>query len=94
VEKYKKHIADNPDVEMIHVSLDNSEDPAEEWAAKESFPWPTILPDKVDRSEMRDYKTTTGVPEYHLVDADGETIVKGSAGSAAAFAKIEELTGK
>jgi hypothetical protein len=94
VEKYKKHIADNPDVEMVHVSLDKSEDPAEEWAAKEGFPWPTILPDKVDRSEMRDYKTTGFVPEYHLIDADGKTVVAGASNSAGAFAKIAEMADK
>ncbi|MBK1833722.1 hypothetical protein JIN78_06575 [Roseibacillus ishigakijimensis] len=89
MEKYKKEIADLANVEMIHVSLDQDDDAAEEWAEKESFPWLTVLPDKVDRSTMRDYKTTNAVPEYHLVDGEGNSLAKGQA---AAFAKIAELT--
>lgn len=94
VEKYKKHIAGTSNIEMVHISLDNSEDAAETWAAKEKFPWPTILPDKVDRSKLRDYKTTTSVPEYHLVDADGNTVVAGSPGGDGCFAKIDEVAKK
>lgn len=88
MEKYKKHIADVPNVEFVHVSLDRGDDAAEEWAAKEEFPWLTILPDKVEKSSMRDYKTTNSVPEYHLVDAEGKTIANGSG---ACFAKIDEI---
>lgn len=91
MEKYNKHIAEVPNVEFVHVSLDRDEDAAEEWAAKEQFPWLTIMPDKVDRSGLRDYKTTNAVPEYHLVDGEGNTIVKGTSSGAAAFAKIDEL---
>lgn len=91
MEKYNKHIADVPNVEFVHVSLDRGDDAAEEWAAKEKFPWLTILPDKVEKSSMRDYKTTNAVPEYHLVDANGETVVAGTSSGAAAFAKIDEI---
>ncbi|MEM9079094.1 MAG: hypothetical protein AAGC74_00190 [Verrucomicrobiota bacterium] len=88
MEKYNSEIADNPKVEMIHVSLDRQIDAAEQWAAKESMPWPTILPDKVQRSTMRDYKTNDFVPEYHLVDGEGNSIANGAD---ACFAKIKEL---
>lgn len=92
MEKYNKSILKNPDVELIHISLDSDEEKAEEWAAKEGFPWPTILPDKVERTKLRDnFKTTSGVPEYHLVDADGNTVVAGTSNGAPAFAKINEL---
>lgn len=94
MEKYNKHIANASNVEFIHVSLDRSEDAAEEWAAKEAFPWLTVMPDKVDRSGLNDYKTTNAVPEYHLIDGDGNTIVKGSSSGAAAFAKIDEIAEK
>ena len=91
MEKYKKHIADAENVEFVHVSLDSDDDPAEEWAAKESFPWLTILPDDVKKSGLKDYKTTKSVPEYHLVDSEGKTIVEGSSSGTAAFKKIDEL---
>lgn len=94
MEKYKKHIEGTANVEFVHVSLDRDEDAAEEWAAKEAFPWLTIMPDNVERSTMRDYKTTNGVPEYHLVDGDGNTVVAGSSSGAAAFAKIDEVAEK
>ena len=91
MEKYNKHIAKLPNVEFIHISLDQSDEAAEDWAAKEQFPWLTILPDKVERSGMEDYKTNDSVPEYHLIDAEGNTIVKGDPLGADAFAKIDEL---
>ena len=94
MEKYNKHIAEVPNVEFVHVSLDRDEDAAEGWAAKEEFPWLTIMPDKVERSGLRAYKTTTSVPEYHLVDGEGNTIVKGSPSGTACFAKIDELAEK
>ncbi len=76
---------------MIHVSLegDNDDDAAETWAAEEEMPWLTILPSKVKKSGMRDYKTNNLVPEYHLIDGDGNTIAQGSKQS---FAKIAELS--
>lgn len=94
MEKYNEHIANTSNIEMIHVSLDSDEDAAESWAAKEGFPWLTVLPDKKERSGLDVYKTTNGVPEYHLVDAEGNTVVAGSAGSSAAFTKIDEVAKK
>ena len=91
MEKYKESIASTSNIEMIHVSLDSEDDAAEGWAKKESFPWLTVLPDDVKKSKLREYKTTTSVPEYHLVDANGKTVVPGTSGSSAAFAKIAEL---
>ena len=95
MEKYNKHIAEASNVEFVHVSLDRGDDAAVTWGAKESFPWLTVLPDDVKASGLRDaYKTTNSVPEYHLVDGEGNTIVAGSPSSAAAFAKIAELAKK
>jgi len=76
---------------MIHVSLDSDKDAAQGWAAKESFPWLTVLPGKVKKSGLRDYKTTKAVPEYHLIDKDGNTVVAGTSGSSVAFKKIAEI---
>ena len=92
MEKYNKYVADSSNIEFVHISLDSDKDAAEEWAAKEKFPWLTVLPKNVKRSGLREaYKTTNSVPEYHLVDSNGKTIVAGTPSGEAAFAKIAEL---
>ncbi len=91
MEKYNKTIAKLDNVAFIHVSRDSDEDSAEEWAAKEQFPWLTVMKDKTEASGLGVYKTTKSVPEYHLIDGDGKTIVAGSSSSTKAFAKIAEL---
>lgn len=77
MEKYNKTIAGNSKVAMVHVSLEREKGKAEKWAAKEGFPWMTILPDNVQQSGMRDYKKTNFVPEYTLIDKDGKQIASG-----------------
>lgn len=73
---------------MIHVSLDRSEDAAEDWAVKEKFPWYTVVPDKVKRSGLMEYKLTNAVPEYALLSADGERLGSGSR----VFDEVKKLT--
>jgi hypothetical protein len=89
VEKYNEVIAENPNVELIQVSLDSSEDAAEGWAASNQFPWLTVLPGDVDRSKLKDYMTRNAVPHYSLRTADGEELANGSS---AIFRKIAELS--
>jgi hypothetical protein len=89
VEKYNKTIAGNSKVAMIHVSLEREEGLAEVWAAKEGFPWMTILPGDVKKSGMRDYKKTNFVPEYALIDKNGKQI---ASGGGVVFEKAVELT--
>lgn len=88
MEKYTEVIAANPKVELIHVSLDSSEDSAEEWAAAEKFPWLTVAPGDVERSDLKEYHTSGSVPFYTLVDGEGNSIATGSSG---VFSKIAEL---
>lgn len=76
---------------MIHISHDRDEDSAEEWAAKEGFPWLTVLPKDVDRSDLVEYKVANSVPHYILVDAAGNRLADGSS---AVFGKVRELTGE
>ncbi len=89
MEKYNQEIADNPDVELIHVSRDQSEDAAEEWAEANQFPWLTVLPGDVDRSKLLDYRARNSVPHYTLRTADGEELANGSS---AVFNKVAELS--
>jgi thiol-disulfide isomerase/thioredoxin len=88
VEQYKSKIAGNPKVELIHISQDQSEENAEEWAAKEGFPWLTVVPKDVERSKLLEFKTARSVPHYVMVDRDGNVLANSSA---EIFQKIDEL---
>ena len=88
MDKFNAEIADNPKVAMIHISQDRDDGPATEWAAKEGFPWLTILPDDTERSGLMDYYTRRVVPFYTMVDGDGNEVANGSS---AVFNKIKEL---
>ncbi len=88
MEKYNKEIAGNPNVELIHVSRDQSEDAAEEWAEANQFPWLSVLPGDVERSKLLDYMSINAVPHYSLRTADGEELANGSS---AVFRKIADL---
>lgn len=74
---------------MIHVSHDRTEDAAEEWASENGFPWLTVVPGDVERSDLLDYRTGNAVPHYSLRDASGKEIANGPS---AAFRKIAELS--
>jgi hypothetical protein len=89
VEKYNKTIAGNSKVAMVHVSLERQEGLAEVWAAKEGFPWLTILPKNVKSSGLMDYKKTGFVPEYALIDKNGKQL---ASGGGEVFQKAVELT--
>ena len=88
MEKYNKQIGPNPLFEMIHVSMDEEVQAATEWAAKESFPWLTILPEANPAGVMKFYPEE-GVPEYILVDAAGNLVL--IAPSEKIFEKMTEL---
>jgi hypothetical protein len=89
VKQYNEQVADNPLVEMIHVSLDDDEKAAEGWAAKENFPWPTVMKSKLERSGFDSYMSGRfGIPNYKLINKDGEVIAEGKE---AVFQKVAEL---
>tara|TARA_R110002096_G_scaffold27577_17_gene84227 strand:- start:23 stop:298 length:276 start_codon:yes stop_codon:yes gene_type:complete len=88
VEKYNETVADNNKVAFIHISQDSSDSDAEDWATAESFPWLTVLPDDVKRSDLAEYHTRSVVPFYTMVDGDGKEVANGSS---AIFQKIAKL---
>jgi|TARA_B100001105_G_scaffold247965_1_gene233185 hypothetical protein len=88
VKQYKEEVADHPSVEMIHVSLDDDKKAAESWAAKEGFPWPTVMKDNLERSGLGDY-LPRGIPNYKLISMDGEIVAEGKG---AVFQKVAELS--
>lgn len=77
MESYTKEIAENPKVALIHISHDNDEDSAEDWAAKENFPWLTVLPGDRVADDLIELKVRNSVPHYLLVDAEGELLAEG-----------------
>ena len=92
MESYKKEIAGNPHAELIHLSQDNSEDDAKDWAIKESMPWPTLMNDDQDaKTLVTPYfpDGRMGVPAYILVDRTGKEIARGKE---AAFAQIKKAS--
>ena len=92
MEKYNEMVAENPKVEMIHISRDREEDAAENWAAAEGFPWLTILPDDTERSGLMEYRTRNSVPFYTMVDASGKELA--TQRSVTAYCRIENDQGK
>ena len=88
MKQYQAEIANNPGVEMIHVSLDRDKKAAETWAAKEGFPWPTVMMDNLKKSGFEDYMPR-GVPNYKLLSKDGKIVAEGKG---EVFAKAAELT--
>lgn len=91
MDKYKKVLEGNQKVAMIQVSRDQDNDSAEAWAAKEGFPWLTVLPDDVERSGLLDYRPGNFVPAYTMVDKDGNKVVDGAE---AVFQKAKEVGDK
>lgn len=89
MEKYNQLFAKGDQFEMIHVSMDEDAASAEKWAAKENFPWPTVLPEDVGEEGIMSLYPKEGVPEYLIFDASGKEVLIGP--SAAIFAKLAEL---
>jgi hypothetical protein len=85
VKSYNEKIVTNPDVDMVHIALEDKS-PALEWAKKESFPWPHIMEKDMGRFLGKYFKNVA--PTYVLIDRDGTVLANGKA---AIFAKIAEL---
>ncbi len=78
MKQYNEIVANNPKVEMIHVSLDQNKSAAEGWAVGDQFPWYTVLPSEVQSSGFDRFKSTRYVPEYALLTANGDRIGSGN----------------
>ena len=74
---------------LIQISGDNSEDDAEEWAAKENFPWLTVLPGDRTIRDL-DLRSRKAYPSYLLVDAEGNIVAQGSG---EVMSKVASLSG-
>ena len=78
VEKYEASVPENSTIAMIHISLDQDDEAANQWASEENFPWLTLLPGDRQRSDLMQYKTTNSVPEAIVYRANGELFAKGT----------------
>ena len=76
-EQYKSEILTNPNVEMIHISLDRSDKAALSWAKSFNQPWPIMLPQGMDRKKLVDPYGVRGAPTYILVDLEGKELARG-----------------
>lgn len=85
--EYKKDIATNPDLEVIHISLDREDGAAEQWAKSFEEPWPVILPSDVDQKVLVEPYNIRAVPSYVLVDQTGKEIARGKTAALAAAAQ-------
>ena len=82
METYNKEIAENEEVELIHLSRDRGDDAAEAWAAQEKMPWPTLMRDDTDGDALfAPYFPSgrMGIPAYIMVDHTGKEVARGKA---------------
>ena len=91
MEYYNETIAPAKNVEMIYFNRDSSEKAMEAFMAKFKMPWPALDFDKKDRFDLAKDLAGNGVPNYVLVDANGEVLAKGAGGTKS---KIAELAKK
>jgi len=77
VEWYKESIAENKNVEMVFYPRDRSEDALTAWASDVGMPWPTVKFSKLEKVKDVSKHAGNAVPNYVMVDADGEVIAKG-----------------
>jgi len=76
VTHYKEKMANHPSVEMVHISLDFNQKAALAWAVKESFPWPTVLMEKIRDAGLATL-TPQEAPGYKLVTETGQLVAEG-----------------
>ena len=86
---YNEKIAGNSKVEFIHVSQDEDQEAALEWATQAKFPWLTVLLTKSEASGLNTY--ASGTPSYTLVTKHGRVL---ATTEKLAMEKIKELTEK
>lgn len=90
MESYQSEIADDPSIELVHVSLDHDLGEAEKWAREARLPWPVLL-QKDTPEEIMAYLVSGGVPDYVLVNSSGDVVANGKE---AAFMMIESRSSK
>ena len=78
VARHGEVVAGKDSLVMVHVSMDKDRAKAEAWAAKDKFPWFTLLNEDREGSEADKFRDPDGgVPQFVLVDKDGQVLARG-----------------
>jgi hypothetical protein len=77
VKSYETDVASNEKVELIHISRDDDEGAALDWARKEGFPWPTLSKQDASKEKILMQHYGGAVPTYVLIDKDGNKLATG-----------------
>ena len=77
VATYNDKMKNNPKVELILMSADRGDAAALSWSKKENFPWPQIMKSNVSREFNFMKHRSRYVPQYLLVDKDGNKVADG-----------------
>lgn len=77
VKKYNSEIAQNPDLELIHISCDSEADAAKEWAKKEKMTFPALKKKDFKHIPLIEANQPKGIPYMFLYNGDGELLHSG-----------------
>jgi spermidine/putrescine-binding protein len=87
VEFYNTKIAQAKNVEVVHMNLDQNEAAMKQWILNNKLSYPVVVPEKARKIKLLEPLSPKGVPNYKLVDSDGNMIAEGEE----AKHKAEEL---
>ena len=77
MEYYNEKIAKAPNVELVHINLDQDEAGMKKFMGDFSMPFPAVPSAKADKIKLLAPLAPKGVPSYKLVDAEGKVIAEG-----------------
>lgn len=86
---YHENIAGSSKIEFIHVSQDEDQEDAIDWASSAKFPWLTVTLKNTEAAGLSHYES--GTPSYALISKHGRVLATTEKG---AMEKIKELTEK
>ena len=86
--KYEKMIADNDAIEMVLVSADQDEAGMTKFMTKAKAPFPAVKLSQVSKLSLVTKHQERGIPDYILLDAEGELI---TGDDALVFSEIDKL---
>jgi hypothetical protein len=90
VEYYNDKIAKNAKVELVHYTLDSDKDGLEKFMLTHSAPWPAVDFRSLKRAKTLTQFRPRAIPNYLLIDANGNKVAEGMA---EVKAKIAEVSG-
>ena len=89
MEYYNETIAKDDNVDVVHISRDRSPDAMVKFIGDMKMPWPAVRFDKRGDFKIAMDLYRRAVPQYTLIDAEGNVLADGLP---AVQAKVAELT--